>query len=107
MFRNGQLTRQQIGDKAIVMVDSVRVDPAAIRALREPRDNPGGSAPPNVSSDRQTNELAGLLVTLAGVVVTTSSVVIDRNSGVIRTGGMGMFPKNGVGNCEPWSGRRF
>jgi hypothetical protein len=70
------------------MIDTVRVDAAAIRVLREPRDEPNAAAP-NVSSNQQTNELAGLLGNLVGAVATSSSVMIDRNSGAIRTGGMG------------------
>ncbi len=36
------------------------------------------------------------------MIATSSSVAIDRNSGVIRTGGMGLFPNNGAGHCERW-----
>jgi hypothetical protein len=105
-FRNSQTTRQRLGNQLVPMIDSVRVDAAAIRAVREPQIEQGG-APPNVSSNRQTSELAGVLGELVGIAATASSVVIDRNSGVIRTGGMTIFPNNGAGTCERWSGRRF
>ncbi len=59
-FRNGQAARQRVGDRWVPMVDSVRVDGAAIRVLREPRDEPDGTTP-NASSNPQTNELAGPL----------------------------------------------
>lgn len=106
IFRDGQPARHRVGDQWVAMVDHVRVDAAAIRVLREPRDEPVPQTP-NVSNNRQTNELAGLLGNLVGVLATSSSVVIDRNSGVIRTGGMGLFPKQGAGECEPYRGRRF
>lgn len=105
-FRNGQETKQRLGDAWVAMVDTVRVDAAAIRLLREPKDDPTARAP-QVSSNRDTNELVGLLGALVGMAATASSASIDRNSAVIRTGGNTVFPNNAAGVCEPWAGRRF
>ena len=107
VFKSGQVSRQRLGDQWVPVIDSVRVDAAAIRLLREPRDDPSAAPAPKVSNNRETNELVGLLGALVGTVATSSTVTIDRNTGIIRTGGMGLFPNNGSGVCEPWSGRRF
>lgn len=105
-FRNGQRLKQRVGNQTLDMEDAVRVDATSIRLLRTPVE-PAATAPPNVSNNQTTNELVGLLGNLLVVTGTSSSVSIDRNSAVIRTGGMGLFPNNASGYCEPWTGRRF
>ncbi|MBX9902649.1 MAG: hypothetical protein K2Y28_17865 [Burkholderiaceae bacterium] len=101
-FKNGQITRQRILDTPIEMMDTVRVDSAAIRALRKPSES-GLSD----SDKRKANEFADLAKAFGGTPVASTSIVIDRNSGVVQTEGMGIFPNNYVGDCAPWSGRRF
>lgn len=102
-FRDGQVTRQRVGDHMLPMIDSVQVDAQAIRVLRQPQDD-GRTAN---RARNPSDELLGALGDLMLVAGTSSSVAIDRNSAVIRTGGMGLFPNNASGACEPWSGRRF
>ena len=103
-FRNGQVTRQRVGERMLPMIDTVQVDAQAIRVLRQPQDErPAAGGRPKGEADELLGALGDLML-LAG---TATSVAIDRNTAVIRTGGMGMFPNNASGMCEPWSGRRF